>query len=139
MNSILSAEREFQDAKTLDANHNGAGEYGTLEQLKGARLLGEFVAYPAQQAGYRFTLVLSGDPARDEKEFFVYATPEPYRAREPAWEYILPGASWIRAFHPAPPHARRTFASDETGVIRAMDLGSSRPITRAEAQKWPRL
>jgi hypothetical protein len=43
----------------------------------------------------------------------------------------------LRALLPRAPYAERTLASDETGVIRAADLGGSRPVTRAEAEKWP--
>ena len=44
--------------------------------------------------------------------------------------------SLVRSLRPRIPYARRSFAVDETRVIRARDLGSSLPVTRAEAAKW---
>jgi len=122
----------FQKAATLDANKNGVGEFGTLEQLVKAGLLPD--TYNPFY-GYRFAVVVSDDPARAEKEFFVYARPENYGYySEPS--PLLPGYSLWGLVRGRRLRARRTFASDETGVIRAADLGTSRAVTREEAQKW---
>jgi hypothetical protein len=48
-----------------------------------------------------------------------------------------PTLSLLRALRPGAPYAQRTLASDETGVIKVADLGGSRAVTRAEAEKWP--
>ena len=77
--------------------------------------------------------VLSADPAHAEKEYFVCATPEHYGF----WGYpVLPGSSLWAGARSAKLLACRTFASDETGVLRAADLGTSRAVTREEAKKW---
>lgn len=128
------AETQFQAAKMLDANKNGIGEYGTFKELEESGLGGAAVR------GYRYVLVLSGDPARDEKEFFVYATPEEYdnfRAWE-KWRWI-PGYSWAGALRTSSHTAQLTLATDESGVIRAADLSGSRPVTREETRQWKRL
>lgn len=132
--TIRTAEETFKSAATLDANKNGVGEYGTLEQLVRADLLEEVFLRPDEGGGYRFVVVLSGDAAGDEKQYFLYARPTDYG--EAPWTLSL-----LRALkhYQERPYALRTFASDETGIIRAMDPGSSRAVTREEAQKWPPL
>ena len=127
---ITTAEVEFQNNATLDVNKNGVGEYGSLEQLHKAGLLDDFLWKRLQRPIYRYVVVLNGDPARDEKQYFIYAAPVHY-GRPPIT------ISLLRTFLPHVPYARRTFASDETGVVRAADLGGSRDVTRAEAEKWP--
>jgi hypothetical protein len=127
---INVAEQDFQSNATLDANKNGLGEYGSLEQLHKARLLGDMTWTQMQKPVYRYVVVLTGDPTRDEVQYFVYAVPVHYG--HPRAEFSL-----IKALRPYVPYARRTFASDETGVVRAADLGGSRDVTRTEAEKWP--
>lgn len=127
---INVAEQEFQSNATLDANKNGLGEYGSLEQLHKAGLLGDMTWTQMQRPIYRYSVVLTGDATRDEKQYFVYAVPVHYGHTRVEF-------SLIKALRPYIPYARRTFASDETGVVRAADLGGSRDVTRAEAEKWP--
>jgi len=129
---INVVEQEFQSNGTLDVNKNNLGEFGTLEQLHRAGLLDDMQWQRMQRPFYRYVVVLSGDPALDEKHYFVYATPVNYGSQH----FTL---SIIRSFLPSAAYARRTFASDESGVIRAQDRGNSRPVTRAEAEKWPQL
>ena len=126
--TINTAEITFQSHAMLDTNKNGVGEYGTLEQLQKAGLIGPEQAR-AERQGYRLTLVVTGDPAQDEKQFFVSAVPLNYG--EPRRTLSL-----LAAVRLGIPKARRTFASDESGVIRARDLGAARPFTREEALKW---
>ena len=125
--TIVTAELGFQNEAKLDANKNGVPEYGTLEQLRQAGFISESLVNPRKDRGYRFKVILSGDPARDEKEFFVVAAPVHYGS---AGRTI----SLVDAFRAH--GARTTFAADESGVIRRADLGSSRSVTREETQKW---
>ena len=136
--TIATAEVSFRADSRLDVNKNGVPEYGSLEQLHQAGLLEDRHVAPSPGSPYRYTVVLAGDPARDEKEFFVYATPSHYGRESEAWSGV-PGASLAKGLRPAPPFAIRTFASDETGVIRQADLGGSRAVTREEVRKWPPL
>jgi hypothetical protein len=125
--NIETAEIQFRSDAKLDANKNGVPEYGSLQQLYQAGLIEPGYLSAPERGGYRFTLVLTGDPARDEKEFFVYATPSHYGTSGRT-------ISLLDAFRPH--RSRTTFAADENGVIRRADLGGSRPVTREEAQKW---
>ncbi len=133
--TIVGAEIKPRSSARLDTNKSGVGEFGTIEQLVKAGLLDDRFLKENPSRGYRYVVVLSADPAHAEKEFLVYATPEHYGSRGPLSQ-SLPGYSlWVAARRPKL-QARRTFASDETGVLRAAELGTSRAVTREEAQKW---
>ncbi len=130
--TIVTAEITYATDKKLDVNHNGTPEYGTLEQLHQAGLIPDSYVTPRSPGNYQLVVVLSGDPARNEKEFFVYATPRQYG--EPAsWVITL---SLIEAIRPRGQYGFRSFAADESGIIRFADLGGARAVTREEAQKW---
>ena len=129
LRTLATAQETFKSARTLDLNKNGVGEYGSFEQLKKAGLLDPGWELRDPKNAYQYALILSGDPARDEKEFFVYATPTNYG--EVRWTLSL-----IGAMRPQPRYAKHTFAVDESGIVRAADLGGSRAVTREEARKW---
>jgi len=131
--TIVTNEEMFLSYAKLDANKNGIPEYGTLEQLIRAGLLPPDLGNTGPLGGYRYVVVLTGDPVRDEKGFFCYASPAHYG------ETVRFGISLVDALRGVRASARHTFASDETGVIRWADLGTSRPVTREEAQKWEKL
>ena len=130
MRTIVSAQTDFKSNAKLDVNRNGIAEFGTLAQLQQAGLLMEsHVMTPS--SSYRYVLEVTGDPTRDEKEYFLYATPKRYGRSSGGISLSLLNLWW-----PRPTPAQRTFAADETGVIRFADVGGSRPVTRSEAQKW---
>ncbi|MBI4165969.1 MAG: hypothetical protein HY508_09580 [Acidobacteria bacterium] len=130
--TIVTAEITYATDKKLDVNHNGIPEYGTLEQLRQAGLIPDSYLTPRSPGNYQLVVVLSGDPARNEKEFFVYATPRQYR--EPASLVIT--LSLIEAIRPRGQYGIRSFAADESGIIRFADLRGARAVTREEARKW---
>ena len=129
LQDINEAELKFKSTVLSGAAASGSGEFGTLEQLHAAGLLTDVDWEHLHGPHYRYFLVLTGNPAEDAKHYFVYATPVRYGRP-------IPTLSLLRALLPRAPYAQRTLASDETGVIRAADLGGSRPVTRAEAEKW---
>jgi hypothetical protein len=124
--SLLAAQLDLQASAKLDRNGNGVGEFASLEALQ---LLDPA---PELSRGYQFVAVVSGDPVRDEKQFFAYATPLDYGDRP--WRFSL-----LDAFGPRRHFARRTFAVDESGMIRAKDTGGSKAVTREETEDWPPL
>ncbi len=128
--NIVAAEMGFRTEGKLDANKNGVPEYGSLQQLSQVGLIEAGSLSAAGRRGYRFTVVLTGDPARDEKEFFVYATPVHYGSSGRT-------LSLLDAYRPH--RARTTFAADESGVVRRADLGGSRAVTRQETLNWAKL
>lgn len=127
---IASTQIKFRADVKLDRNSNGTGEFGTLEQIQSPGANDDLSRMLRAWRGYRFAVVVTGDPARDEKEFFVYATPLNYG--DVPWRLSMLDGFGHRKFY-----ARRIFAVDESGVIRAMDLGGSRAVTREETKGWP--
>ena len=70
-------------------------------------------------------------------KFLITAVPAEYE-KEPA-PLRVPGSSWLyslRSHAKRDEAGQRSFAIDETGVIRAADLGTTRPVTRDEVEKW---
>ena len=129
MRAIVTAQIAFTSNAKLDVNKNGIPEFGTLAQLQQAGLISDsYVTRPS--SSYHYVLELTGDPTQDEKEYFLYAAPKRY-GRSSGISLSLLNLWW-----PRPTPAQRTFAADETGVIRFADVGGSRPVTRLEAQKW---
>lgn len=133
LRSIMMAEINYAAGKKTDANHNGIPEYGTMEQLIQDGFNAEYYFGAESPGGYDFAVLLSGDPVRDEKEFLVVATPRNYgKPVNPALRFSL-----IRAFRPPTRRSSlRSYATDETGLIRFADLGGARAVTREAAQKW---
>ncbi|MBI4165970.1 MAG: hypothetical protein HY508_09585 [Acidobacteria bacterium] len=130
--SIVTAEINYAAGKKIDANHNGIPEYGTMEQLIQDGLNANYFFGADSPGGYDFAVLLSGDPVRDEKEFLVVATPRNYgKPANSALRFSL-----IRAFRPTRRASLRSYATDETGVIRFADLGGARAVTREAAQRW---
>ena len=130
LQDINEAELKFKSNVLTGAATSGSGEFGTLEHLHGAGLLTDADWEHLHGPDYRYVLVLTGNPGEGANHYFVYAAPVHYGRP-------LPTLSLLRALLPRAPYAQRTLASDETGVIKAADLGGSRPVTRAEAEKWP--
>lgn len=129
---IVFNETGFGPDANLDANKNGISEFYTLGQLEQANRIPKGIATPQSRSSYRFVLVLTEDPARKGKEFFVYATPMHYYGDPPGYGVLL-----LNLLRPPPKGGRVTYYGDETGRIRRADLGSARAVTREEAQKWP--
>lgn len=130
LREIVGAEEQFRSTALLDADKNGVPEYGSADQLRTAGLARDRLSPSASALGYRYTIVVTGDPAQDEKKFFAYATPVNYGGRGNL------GISLLDAVGSRPKAAWRTFATDESGEIRAADLGTSREARREETQKW---
>ena len=133
LRSIMMAEINYAAGKKADANHNGIPEYGTMEQVLPAYYVHSYYLDPDSPGGYDFAVLLSGDPVRDEKEFLVVATPRNYG--KPVNEFFR--LSLTKPFRP--PTRRqslRSYAADETGIIRFADFGGARAVTREAAQKW---
>lgn len=122
--TIRNAQQQFQIS---------AGKFGTLDGLIKAGFLEGPRTVANLARGYQIVEVRSDDPVRAGKEYFVYASPENYGSSGPP---VLPGSSLWEALRPPKPRSVRTFTLDESGVIRAADLGRARAVTRQEAQKW---
>lgn len=132
LRTLATAETTFK--QTPGSNGSSANIYGSLEDLEKGQLIDARFHNGRPNTGYRFTLLL--EPSR--QQFLAYAVPEVYLSPGGNWRGIVPGGSWVEVFRRRQ-GATRTFAVDESGIIRATDLGASRPVTRQEALKWPPL
>jgi hypothetical protein len=143
--------RKLSDAEQVYVHRAGFSGYGTIEQMRdaGTPLQSEWgdsgsAAYDPYLRdsffGYHYNSVV--DP--DGKKFLITAVPTVYE--KDITPVPIPGASlWtvLRSLgHKRNPNGdstevgQRSFAIDETGVIRATDLGTTRPVTREEVEKW---
>jgi len=148
--------RYLAQAEQAYAKTNAGGQFATIKQLQDAKtpLPTEFSgeggdSNPALYdlylndnvyVGYRFNSVVEPDG----KRFLITAMPATYRKRLPPM--FVPGTSLFLVLRSSlqkespPQHSekwgQRTFAIDETGVVRAADLGTTRPVTREEAEQW---
>jgi len=146
--------RYLAQAEQTYANTTPGKRYATIKQLQDAKIplpteSSGIVQEPAIydlylneriRCGYRFSATV--DP--DGQKFLIAAVPATYKKN--LTPLLVPGASlWIalrsmgqkRSPQIDPSNVgQRSFAIDETGVVRAADLGTTRPVTREEAEKW---
>ncbi len=135
------AKTEETYARTHDS------KYATIEQLRDAHTplqltWGEPSDNPGVydlylngniRSGYRFSSTVGAGNSR----FLIAAVPAEYEKN--ILPLFIPGSSLLHALRGHPERqdtGQRSFAIDETGVIRAADLGTTRPVTRDEVEKW---
>lgn len=131
LRNIVVAQNQFRSAARLDADKNQIPEFGSLSQLHEAGLLQGSALRSDNKSAYAYAVLLTGKPPEDEKRFFAYAKPRNFAGSANL------GISLIDSIRTRPRPARLTFATDESGIIRAADLNASRDVTREEAQSWP--
>ncbi|MGD0509674.1 MAG: hypothetical protein ABSA27_17900 [Terriglobales bacterium] len=139
--------RALASAEATYARSNDAKRYATIEQLRDARTPLQFGGQEIKdgsriydlylngsvRAGYRYSSTVDASGGK----FLITAVPAEYE-KEPA-PLRVPGSSWLyslRSHAKRDEAGQRSFAIDETGVIRAADLGTTRPVTRDEVEKW---
>jgi hypothetical protein len=132
--------RVLSTAETNFAKVGSASEplYGTVADLVEARLIDSSFKGGQVQMGYRLGEIVEAP----KRQFLFYAIPvqiQPSRAR---WLWFLPGASLLSALRG---HEQeqftgvRSFAVDETGVIRYATRTVEGPVTREEFMRWEKL
>ena len=122
-----------EDAFSHSSGKKNAQDYGTMDDLSSRGLIPRDLG-PTRR-GYRFTV----DPTDARKRYLISAVPLVLAKRnDPSF---IPGASWLRK---SGAYARggtgvRSFAVDESGVIRYTDAPLLQPPTKEEALKWKSL
>lgn len=119
LRTLSSAQTTFQGMCANDADGNGVGEFGSFAQLSSA--VPAFVddsLGSGQKSGYFLMITTTGVPNSDER----------------LWQGTAYPISKSRTGH-------RTFYIDETGVLRASDVGGAVgapgvPATRATADPF---
>jgi hypothetical protein len=112
--------------------------YGTIADLVQARFLGTSFVGGQVHMGYRFDEIVE----QPKRQFLFYALPVPTQSSQPRWWRLLPGASLTsasRGHEEEQATGIRSFAVDETGIIRYAIRTVAGPVTREEFMKWEEL
>ena len=130
LRNVYDAEEAFKEAKMLDRDGDGLGEYASMDELFSEEYMGEDwmtlrkMTLP-RHFGYSYAISVGGeddsgseDPDACERRFFAAAWPTRYERG-----------------------GRRSFMVDETGVVRGSDTGGQ-PASWGdvgEESLWPAL
>ncbi len=131
--SLRIAESEF--TKRGQSDHTPTGAFGTLNDLESAKLIDDTFSYSRIRKGYRYGEVV--DPSKEQ--FLFYAIPAPELKPGSDHGNFVPGASLLKSILGADHEegtGYRSFAVDETGVIRGAIRTQTGTVTRDEAQHW---
>lgn len=129
--SLSIAESDF-----VKRDHVPSKAFGTLSDLQAAKLIDGTFSNGQNRKGYRYGEIV--DPAK--VRFLFYAIPAPGMKPRNANGYLIPGTSLLKSVlgvHAEEGTGDRSFAVDETGVIRCSIRTQTGPVTREEAQGWP--
>jgi len=132
--SLNMAESEF--AKRGQSDNSPSGAFGTLKDLESAKLIDDAFSNGRIRKGYRYGEIV--DPVKEQ--FFFYAIPAP--ELKPDHYNFVPGASLLKSIlggRHEEGTGYRSFAVDETGLIRWAIRTRTGPVTREEAHQWPSL
>lgn len=133
LRSLKIAESEF--ARSGHSDQTPSGIVGTLKDLKNTKLIDDTFSTGRIRKGYRYGEVV--DPLKEQ--FLFCAAPVPELRSASDHVNLVPGASLLKAVL-GTGHEEgtgyRSFAVDETGVIRWSMRTRTDPVTREEAQQW---
>lgn len=131
--SLSIAESEF--AKRGQSEHTSSKALGTLKDLENAKLIDDRFSNGRIRKGYRYGEVV--DPAKGQ--FLFYAIPAPELKPGSFHGYFVPGTSLIKSIRGVNHEegtGYKSFAVDETGVIRSAIRTHTGPVTREEVNGW---
>jgi len=134
--SLSIAESEF--AKRSQSGNAPSGAVGMLKDLENAKLIDGSFSNSQLRKGYRYGEIV--DPAKGQ--FLFYAIPAPELKPGSFHGYFVPGTSLLKSIRGVDHEegtGYRSFAVDETGVIRWAIRTRTGPVTREEVQQWPPL
>ena len=135
--------RTLSDAESLASNPKASNApsarfYSSIAELQRAHLIDESIVPGRVYKGYLYGEIL--DP--DRKQFIFYARPAKAFKPELSWRRVVPGGSLLSPFLPSEDlqgTGERSFAVDETSVIRWAIRPLGTPVTREEVQRWSTL
>jgi hypothetical protein len=131
--SLSIAESEF--AKSSQSGHAPSGAAGMLKELENAKLIDGSFSNGQLRKGYRYGEIV--DPAKGQ--FLFYAIPAPELKPGSFHGYFVPGTSLIKSIRGIDHEegtGYRSFAVDETGVIRTSIRTRTGSVTREEIATW---
>ena len=131
LRKLSNAETQFADSNSSEASPKA--KYATLGELAGAQLIDANLASHSTIAGYQYGQLMD----LDRKRFFIYALPDPNLKPASKMVDFIPGGSLFHAiFSRTKTTGTRSFAVDETGVIRYAVRTNSQPVTRDLIAVW---
>jgi hypothetical protein len=133
----MLSDAEINFANTGSGSATTEPKYATVAGLLKAGLINDGFQNGQARNGYRFGQMV--EPPM--QQFLFYALPAEAPRQEPAW-WLLPGSSLLLALRDSMGHqvtGIRSFAVDETGVIRYSTHSVASPVTREEVLHWKRL
>jgi len=135
--ALADAESNYIESQH-DANAKGSLQAGTIPELRKAGLIDARISGTHPFGGYDY-----GELIGPEKGAYLFYTVPAFTAsKTPYWWHAVPGGTLIsKLFRVRTPEATgvRSFAVDESGVIRYAVRDISKPITREEAEHWDTL
>ncbi|HYW67412.1 MAG TPA: hypothetical protein VFB10_11960 [Candidatus Dormibacteraeota bacterium] len=140
---VVTRLRVFSSAETSFANqHSGNAEaqpvYAPVAKLQQEGLLDSGFEADINRHGYRLGEIM--EPSG--RHFIFYAVPVQAQRPEPRWRRMLPGSSLFPGLFRKKESGGtgvRSFAVDETGIIRWSVRSAPTPVTRIEAENWEKL
>ena len=134
LRSLATAEMEFKTPAYSKAGP--APVYGTMKELEDAKLFEWNLTPNTSHAGYLYGEIID----KPNNQFLFYAVPAFPRHSPSKWFHILPGGSLLLGIlgnDRLPETGKRSFAVDESGVIRVNEhWNSGPPVSRGEALIW---
>lgn len=132
--------RVLSQAETaFAAAHSGSSAaeptYATIEELQKEGLIDNSLQIGQVRNGYRYGGIV--EPSKHQ--ILIYALPIQDQPSRPHWRGMLPGASLFPGLLKQKATGGggvRSFAVDETGIIRWSVRPTGAPVTRAEAENW---
>lgn len=131
--SLSVAESEF--AKRSQSGQAPPDAVGMLKDMENAKLIDGSFSNSQLRKGYRFGEIV--DPAKGQ--FLFYAIPAPELKPGSFHGYFVPGTSLLKSIRGVDHEegtGYRSFAVDETGVIRSVIRTQTGPVTREEIARW---
>lgn len=138
LRELFAAEQKFIEASA--AGERPSQPLASINDLRKDHLIDKDLSLTNAHAGYFFDGIM--EPTK--KQFLFYATPAHFakEAFRPEWTYFVPGASLVYVmFHAADTQGTgiRSFAVDETGIIRYTATHIPVPVTREQIAHWEAL
>jgi hypothetical protein len=136
LRKLSTAEATF--AKEHSSSSEAEPTYATIAELQKEGLIDYILESGQVRNGYRYGEILE----LSKRQILFYALPTQAQPSQHQWRWIFPGASLFPGFlkkKESDGTGIRSFAVDETGIIRWSVRPAGTPVTREEFMRWEKL